>query len=86
MNQTIILPYNLLLTVSPDGNFFEGVDGVKLYELDRRMHRIHGPAIEWADGSLAWCFDGKYMTFAKWLIANTQISDEVKVMLKLKYG
>ena len=36
--------------------------GHKRYYKDRaltKLHRLDGPAIEWADGSKAWCVDGQ---------------------------
>jgi hypothetical protein len=50
------------------------------------LHRINGPSVEWADGGYAWYLNGEYMTFNGWLLANTEISDEEKVMYKLQYG
>ena len=34
-------------------------NGDKFWCLDGKLHRIDGPAIEYADGSKEWCLDGK---------------------------
>ena len=34
-------------------------DGNKLWYLNDELHRIDGPAIEWADGSKSWYLNGK---------------------------
>jgi hypothetical protein len=57
------------------------------------IHRIDGPA-EYVPyfgdyphiDEYNWCLDNKRMPFVEWLIANNQITDQAKVMLKLKYG
>ena len=49
-------------------------------------HRIDGPAIEYPDGRSGWWLNDKNLTFDKWLDLNDELTDEEKVMLKLKYG
>ena len=49
------------------------------------FHREDGPAVEWASGGVLWYLWGSNLDFADWL-NKTPISDEGKVMLKLKYG
>ena len=50
------------------------------------IHRTDGPAIMYHDGECRWfLYDTRY-TFDRWLLANTDISEEQKVMLKLQYG
>jgi hypothetical protein len=51
-----------------------------------KYHRTDGPAGIYNDGTFAWCLDGIGLTFEQWLEATTGLSDEEKVMLKLKYG
>jgi hypothetical protein len=48
-------------------------------------HRDDGPAVEYASGGKFWCQHGKWLPFAQWL-EEVDISDENKVMMKLKYG
>jgi hypothetical protein len=50
------------------------------------LHSIDGPTIEWADGGSDWYLHGTYYELDDWLIANTEISEEDKIMLKLQYG
>jgi hypothetical protein len=62
-------------------------DGDTVWRLpSRKIHRTDGPAVEYADGGKQWRLHGKYMSFDEWLIANTEISEEDKVMMKLQYG
>jgi hypothetical protein len=48
-------------------------------------HRDNGPALEYASGSKSWYLHGEYLSFEEWL-DEVNISDEDKVMMKLKYG
>ena len=62
-------------------------DGYTVWRLPNcNIHRTDGPAVECEDGTKQWRLDGKYMSFGQWLKANTEISDDEKVMLKLQYG
>ena len=49
------------------------------------FHREDGPAVEWASGRVLWYLWGSDLDFYDWL-SKTPVSDEEKVMLKLKYG
>jgi hypothetical protein len=69
-----------------DGPADDRADGTKWWYLEGNIHRADGPAIEEATGHKEWCLHGRYYTFDRWLDRNTEISDEEKVMLKLKYG
>ena len=35
-------------------------DGTKKWYLNGKLHRIHGPAIEWANGGKSWYKNGKW--------------------------
>jgi hypothetical protein len=83
MNQTIILPLN---RSSTDGPVVNEIFGHTYRMLGGELHSINGPTIEWADGVYGWYLRGRYYELDDWLIANTEISDEGKVMLKLRYG
>jgi hypothetical protein len=48
-------------------------------------HRANGPAIEYACGYKEWYLNNRYLLFDDWL-DEVNISDEDKVMMKLKYG
>ena len=41
-------------------------NGDKFWCLDGKLHRVDGPAIEWADGGKIWYLDGKELTQAQW--------------------
>ena len=41
-------------------------DGNKLWHLNNNLHRVDGPAIEWADGSKEWYLNGVEYTEADW--------------------
>jgi hypothetical protein len=69
-----------------DGPAVEFSNGEKQWCLNDKLHRVDGPALESADGSNHWFLDDEYYTFDKWLEANTYISEEEKVMIKLTYG
>jgi hypothetical protein len=69
-----------------DGPAFEFVNGFKSWFLHGHCHRTDGPATEWQDGASEWWLYGNKLTLDQWLEANTAISDEEKVMLKLQYG
>jgi hypothetical protein len=58
----------------------------KAWHLNGRFHRDDGPAIEYADGGVGWYLFDQELTLNAWLIANTSMTDEEKVMFKLKYG
>jgi hypothetical protein len=69
-----------------DGPAIEWADGDKWWFLNGKHHRTDGPAIECMDGSTQWWLHDDEMIFDEWLIANTEISDDQQVMLKLQYG
>ena len=69
-----------------DGPAIEYLDGDEDWYLHGDYHRTNGPAIVWHDGDEDWYLHGSCYTFDEWLEANTEISDEEKVMLKLQYG
>jgi hypothetical protein len=48
-------------------------------------HRTDGPAMP-VQTQMAWWWYGIPYTFTHWLEINSEISEEEKVMLKLKYG
>jgi hypothetical protein len=66
-------------SITPDGSRF-------WYTEHRQLHRADGPAIEHADGSRSWWLYDRGMTFDRWLEQTTGLTDEEKVMMKLKYG
>jgi hypothetical protein len=70
-----------------DSPAVEFVNDTKLWELPNvGLHRVDGPAVEWANGDKAWYLDGRGYKFDEWLEANTYISEEEKLMLKLIHG
>jgi hypothetical protein len=69
-----------------DGPSVENHRGDMVWHRHGRWHRTDGPAIEYADGIHAWYLDGSCYTFDDWLDQNTELTDEEKVMMKLKYG
>jgi hypothetical protein len=83
MGQAIILPFN---RSSTDGPVVIEASGHTYRMLHGELHSVDGPSVEWADGGCGWYLNGEYYELDDWLIANTEISDEEKVMLKLQYG
>jgi hypothetical protein len=71
-----------------DGPAIDYEAGHKVWYLNGKCHRVDGPAIEYADGYKEWCLHGAhyYSDFDGWLEANTFISEEEKLMLKLTHG
>ena len=69
-----------------DGPVMGKVNGHTYRMLHGELHSVDGPSVEWADGGCGWYLNGEYYELDDWLIANTEISDEEKVMLKLQYG
>jgi hypothetical protein len=83
MKQAIILPSNR----SPDDDHMVyEADGHTYRMLAGELHSIDGPTVEWRDGAYGWYLNGTYYELDDWLIANTEISEEDKVMMKLQYG
>tara|TARA_R110000851_G_scaffold33365_1_gene88686 strand:- start:420 stop:767 length:348 start_codon:yes stop_codon:yes gene_type:complete len=60
-------------------------DGEKWWFKHGKRHRTDGPAVQRANGTKAWWLNDKYISFNQWL-DRVDISDEAKVMMKLKYG
>jgi hypothetical protein len=60
--------------------------GDKVWFTHDRIHRIDGPAIEYVDGRKSWYLDNNKLTLNEWLDKNQELTDEEKVMMKLKYG
>jgi hypothetical protein len=69
-----------------DGPSDEYADGTKRWMLNGDLHRVDGPACEYAYGRKEWWLNDEMYDFDDWLEANTYISEEEKVMLKLQYG
>jgi hypothetical protein len=69
-----------------DGPAIEYADGDMFWLVRDRFHRTDGPAIEWANGGKNWYLNGEELTFDEWLDQNPDMTDEEKVMFKLKYG
>jgi hypothetical protein len=62
------------------------VNGTKWWALYGKRHRTDGPAIECDNGHKEWFLNGYSYTFDEWLDKNQELTDEEKVMMKLKYG
>jgi hypothetical protein len=69
-----------------DGPAIEYTSGDKEWWVNNKIHRIDGPAVELADGSARWWLNSVELTFDDWLDNNLELTDEEKVMMKLKYG
>lgn len=76
------------LTHRDDGPAYESEEhGYQAWYIHGLRHRTDGPAIIWARGrETEWWLNHVEYTFEEWLSANTELSEEQKVMLKLKYG
>jgi hypothetical protein len=69
-----------------DGPAIEYATGDKLWYLNDQLHRTDGPAIEYADGDKVWYLNDQYYSFNQWLEANTELSDQQRVMFKLEWS
>ena len=75
----------------PEPRRFSMFSGIIAYQVVGKyhygFHRIDGPALTMTTGDLQWYYENvHYLTFDEWLVANTAVSEEKKVMLKLQYG
>jgi hypothetical protein len=68
-----------------DGPAVERTNGDRVWCQHGMWHRDDGPAIEYADGRKSWYLHDIRLSFDKWL-DKVDISDEDRVMMKLKYG
>lgn len=50
------------------------------------IHRMDGPAVEYGDGSVLWYVDGHAIWTFHTFQYETECSDDLIIMLKLKYG
>jgi len=55
------------------------------WKVNDKLHREDGPALRSFDGICYWWLNDKLYTFEEWL-EKTPISDEEKILLKLKYS
>ena len=69
-----------------DGPAIEHTNGAKAWWLNGKRHRVDGPAIERHNGTKEWWLNGYHHEFDDWLKANSLISEEEKLMMKLTYG
>jgi hypothetical protein len=69
-----------------DGPAIEWANGTNWWALHGNFHRKDGPAVEQFDGYNQWHLNGSCYTFDKWLAKTTGLTNEEKVMMKLKYG
>jgi hypothetical protein len=69
-----------------DGPAIVYVNGTKWWAMYGKRHRTDGPAIDNSDGHKEWYLNGYSYTFDEWLKRTTGLTEEEKVMMKLKYG
>jgi hypothetical protein len=68
-----------------DGPAVIYADGHQRWYLNDKLHRTDGPAVIYPYGKVSWWLHYRSYGFEEWLEA-LNISDETKVMMKLKYG
>jgi hypothetical protein len=68
-----------------DGPAVEHVSGDQFWFLHGKFHRDDGPAVIYTNGTKFWYLNDNCLVFDKW-IYEVDMSDEDKVMMKLKYG
>jgi hypothetical protein len=69
-----------------DGPAIERVGGDKEWFSNGKRHRADGPAIVWSDGDKEWWLTDHHYSLNEWLAANTNISDQQRVMFKLEHA
>jgi hypothetical protein len=69
-----------------DGPAIEYANGDKMWYLNGKVHRTDGPAILWSDGGKSWYLNDQELSFNQWLEANTELSDQQRVMFKLEWA
>jgi hypothetical protein len=69
-----------------DGPACEYADGSKTWWVNGLLHRTDGPAIAMAMNDWWWYLNGEGHKFDQWLDANSYLTDDEKVMMKLQYG
>ena len=52
----------------PACEYGEYAGGHKEWYLNGELHRIDGPAVEWADGTKYWCLNDRFMEFQEWKV------------------
>jgi hypothetical protein len=69
-----------------DGPAAECANGDKEWYSKGMLHRTDGPAIEYMGRGKEWWLNSVWLSFEEWLAQTTGLTDEEKVMMKLKYG
>jgi hypothetical protein len=69
-----------------DGPAVEYANGDKEWCLNGKLHRTDGPAVERAIGTKRWYLNGHEYLLDQWLEANTELSDQQRVMFKLEWA
>jgi hypothetical protein len=69
-----------------DGPAIHTVDGENHWYKYGKRHRTDGPAVEYSNDDKAWFLFGDDYDLDDWLNKNDTLSEEEKVLLKLKYG
>jgi hypothetical protein len=64
----------------------ECANGDKIWFLNGKISRTDGPAIEYANGNKSWYLNGVCLTIGDWIRQTDGLTEEEKVMFKLKYG
>jgi hypothetical protein len=68
-----------------DGSYVHNDGDIVWYNEEGFYHREDGPAIIYLDGDIYWYLNGEWYSFDDWCIELNK-SDEVKMMLRLRYA
>ena len=71
--------------LQPDGSYINEWGNILYFDESGGYHRAEGPAIFTTEGHIYWWLNDTQYTFNEWLKLST-ISDEDKMMLRLRYG
>jgi hypothetical protein len=64
----------------------ECANGTNIWYLNGKCHRTDGPAIEYPGGHKSWYLYGYCLRVDDWIRQTDGLTEEEKVMFKLKYG
>jgi hypothetical protein len=72
------------IVLQSDGSYIDKFGGVAWFNEEGEWHREDGPACISPSGIVEWFINGHLYSFAEWLI-KSPVSDEVKMLLRLRY-
>jgi hypothetical protein len=72
-------------TLQPNGSYIDRDGDTSWYNEEGDFHRLDGPAVIHASGSVRWWINGKHFKSVKIWLKYTNHTDEQKLLLRLQY-